>query len=227
MILTDELSLLITKKYFDMAELDVQPKERKSSVIPWLLLALGVIALVVFLTRNNANDYDDREANRSTTTYNNTTEHAAASSATWTDINFNVPRLSYDEVKDRNIELKGNEDYAIYSLRENLLFDKDQAALKPGAEATLKEVANSISKRYQQGMVRIYGFTDADGDAGHNMQLARQRAEAVRNWLVQNGAVAQDRISLQSEGEQHPAASNTTEAGKQQNRRVEIVARKS
>jgi outer membrane protein OmpA-like peptidoglycan-associated protein len=217
---------IYSQKFKIMAELDVQPRERKSSIIPWLLLALGVIALVVFLTRNNDRD-ENREATKSTTTYNNTTEHAAAGTAAWSDINFSAPRVSYDEVGNRDIQVRGNEDYAIYSLEENLLFDKDQAALKSGAEESLRDIAASINKRYQQGMVRIYGFTDSDGSDAHNKQLAQQRAQTVRDWLVQQGSVPQDRISLQAEGEQHPVASNDSEKGKQQNRRVEIVARRS
>ena len=72
--------------------------------------------------------------------------------------------------------------------------------------------------------MRVYGFTDAQGSAGYNKELAQQRADAVKSWLSSNGIDA-GRISVNAIGEGQPVATNNTEAGRQQNRRVEIVAR--
>ncbi len=95
------------------------------------------------------------------------------------------------------------------------------------AEQDLKQITASIGKRYNGGNIRVYGYTDAVGSAGYNKELAEQRAEAVRGWLVKNGNVAEDRVTLHPVGEARPVASNATEEGRQQNRRVEIVARGS
>lgn len=209
-----------------MAEIEVQPK-KKSSILPWLLLALGVIALIIFLARRGGND----DAAAAVTTPD-TLSNASGSTAmgnnganTWGDIDFNAPRVSYNEITNQDIEVRGNNSYGIYGVGENILFDEDKATIRAGAEENLKQIAASIGQRYNNGEIRIYGYTDAQGSAGYNKELAEQRAEAVRNWLTQNGNVATDRISVHPVGEANPVASNSTEQGRQQNRRVEIVAR--
>jgi outer membrane protein OmpA-like peptidoglycan-associated protein len=143
----------------------------------------------------------------------------------WNDVDFNAPAVTYDEVSDKNINVRGNNNYGIYGVGENILFDEGKSTLRSGAEANLRQIVGSIDKRYSGSNVRVYGYTDAVGSAGYNKELAEQRAEAVRNWLVQNGNVAENRISVHPVGEGQPVASNSTEQGRQQNRRVEIVAR--
>ena len=207
-----------------MAEIDVQPKKKSAgSILPWLLLALGVIALSIFLFRKK--DNNDTYANRENTAYDSPSTHAAAGTA-WNTVDWNAPAASYDEITDRNIAVRSKDNYSIYGLGENVLFDKDAAAIRPDAEANLKQIAASINKRYNGGEVGVFGFTDATGSAGHNEELSRKRAEAVKDWLQKNGNIGSDHISVQPEGESKPVASNATEEGKQQNRRVEIVARK-
>lgn len=208
-----------------MAEIDVQPKKRSGSFLPWLLLALGVIALAVFLFRKKDNDHNEASTNNAAASYNNTSTNAAADG--WSGINWNAPPVRYDEVTNKDIEVRGDDTYGIYGLGENILFDKDAATISSRAEDNLKQVAESINKRYKGGDVRVFGFTDATGSAGHNQELSRQRADAVKNWLSQHGNIDAAHISMQPEGESNPVASNSTEEGKQQNRRVEIVARKS
>jgi outer membrane protein OmpA-like peptidoglycan-associated protein len=73
--------------------------------------------------------------------------------------------------------------------------------------------------------VGVFGFADATGSEGHNQDLSQQRAETVRSWLVKHG-IDDSHVSIQAKGENNPVATNSTEEGKQQNRRVEIVARK-
>lgn len=203
-----------------MAEIDVEPKKHRGSILPWLLLGLVVLGLAIYLFSRR---HDDAYQARSTQT--STTSHAAE--AGWSTVDWNAPRAHYEEITDRNIEVRGNDQYTIYGLGENVLFDKDAASIRSGAEGNLKQIAASINKRYQGGEVRLYGFTDATGSEGHNQELSAQRAAAVKDWLSQHGNIAADRISTEAEGESHPVASNATEEGKQQNRRVEIVARKS
>ncbi|HZH67475.1 MAG TPA: OmpA family protein [Flavisolibacter sp.] len=204
-----------------MAELNVQPK-KSTSILPWILLLLGIAALIWFLTRSK----DDKEVattDTTTTTANNSTSNTAAT-ADWSRVDFNAPSLDYDEITDKNINVRGNSDYGIYGLGENILFDEGKATIRPDAEANLKQIVGSIGKRYNGGEVRVYGFTDAQGSAGYNKDLAQQRADAVKAWMSSNGFDA-GRISVNAIGEGQPVATNNTEAGREQNRRVEIVAR--
>lgn len=205
-----------------MAELNVQPKKR-TNILPWLLLLAGIIALIWWLTR-------DKKENVATTPPADTVSTQPAINTTtstdWNGIDFNSPDLSYDEITDKNINVRGNNNYGIYGLGENILFDEGKATIRTDAAANLKQITGSIDKRYNGGQVRVYGYTDSTGSAGANMQLAQQRADAVKTWLQSNGMDASS-ISVNAVGEARPVATNSTEAGRQQNRRVEIVARGS
>lgn len=214
-----------------MAELDVQPK-KKTSWLPWLLLALGLIAGLFYLLKSCNKDKETVATTQSTTdTASNTTGAnqavAGVTTPTWDSINFNSPEAKYDEITNHDISIRGNDNYAIYSIGENIIFGTDKSTIRPEAEANLKQLASSITKRFNGGEIRIYGHTDSTGSTGHNQELAEQRAAAVRDWLVKNANVDQNRISLHPVGASQPVASNETAKGRQQNRRVEIVARKS
>ncbi len=148
----------------------------------------------------------------------------AKASDAWATVDWNSPIVKYDEVKNTNISIRGNDNYGIYSLGENVLFETGKADIKKDAAANLTEVAASINKHYGSGKVKVYGYTDATGAADANATLSRQRAEAVKMWLVSNGNITEDRISMYAEGESHPVASNEAAEGRQQNRRVEIAA---
>jgi len=206
-----------------MAEINVEPKKKRSgSILPWVLGVLALVVVCFLLFRNK--DKSDSYADRDRTTYNNASDNAAAATG-WNAIDWNAPSTRYDEVTDRSIEVRSKDNYAIYGLGEDVLFDKDAATIRPDAEANLKQIAASINKRYDGGQVGVFGFTDASGSQEHNQQLSQQRAEAVKTWLAKNG-INDDHISIQAKGENNPAASNATDEGQQKNRRVEIVARK-
>lgn len=169
-----------------MAELDVQPKKRSShSFIPWLLLAMGVIALVFFITRNGERYADDARpvAGTEATTYTTTSENAAR--ADWKEIDFyNAPVASFNELKNNDVEVRGNENYAIYRIDADDLFD-DGLELKKDAGKKLSEIVNSINTRFSNGEVRLYGNSDTQNDATANTQV--KRMEVMKNWLEQNG----------------------------------------
>lgn len=205
-----------------MAELHVQPK-KKSSILPWLLLLLGVAALIWYLTSRGKDEVTTTNVDATAPVTNSSTSNNAAASD-WSDIDFNAPAVNYDEVTDQNINVRGNNAYGIYGLGENVLFDEAKATIRPDAEANLKQVVSSIDKRYNGGVIRIYGYTDAQGGPDYNKDLAQQRADAVQTWLIANG-IDGSRISVNGIGESKPVATNETEAGRQQNRRVEIVAK--
>ena len=146
--------------------------------------------------------------------------------ADW-DVDLNLPAVNWPEFKNTDVEVRGNDRYSVYSLGENVLFDTGKSEIKKGAEANLQKISSSIAQRSKDGQVRIYGYTDATGNAAANKELAEKRAEAVKNWLQKNGNIDAARLSVHPVGEARPAASNATAQGRQQNRRVEIVVRNS
>ena len=144
----------------------------------------------------------------------------------WARVDWNSPVLKYDEVKSADVNIRGNDQYGIYGLGENVLFETGKAEIRAAAMDNLTQVAASINQRYTDGKVKVYGYTDATGAADANQALSQQRADAVKNYLSAKGNIAADRITMYAEGEARPVASNENAAGREQNRRVEIVAMK-
>jgi len=103
----------------------------------------------------------------------------------------------------------------------DVLFDTGQANLKPGAELTVERLAQFLVSN-PQTKVRIEGFTDSTGSEEFNELLSQRRADAVANALRQQD-VPTSQMQTIGRGEEFPVASNSTAAGRQQNRRVEIV----
>lgn len=106
----------------------------------------------------------------------------------------------------------------------DVLFDFDKATLKPGGERAVNNLYTFL-KEYPERRVMIEGYTDNVGPAEYNKQLSRRRANAVRKALMEKG-IRSMRIQIRGYGERYPVASNSTEAGRQQNRRVEVVISK-
>lgn len=208
-----------------MANIDVQPK-RGSNWLLWLVLAIIILALLFLLLRGCHGTPLPTATTDSTKGATGVTTTGANAAAGYWDVDMNAPKASYDEITDTSINVRGDDGYGIYGMGENILFDEGKSTLRPDAEKNLKQIAASINKRFKGGNVRVYGYTDSLGTAGANKELAGQRAEAVRNWFSSNGGIPAGNISVNAVGEQQPVASNKTEEGRQQNRRVEVVAKK-
>jgi len=103
----------------------------------------------------------------------------------------------------------------------DVLFDFNQATLKPGAQLRLAKVSGILGA-YPDLRLEIDGFTDNKGTPEYNMTLSDKRAKAVRDFLVSQG-VSTDAVTTKGFGESNPVATNATAAGRQQNRRVELV----
>jgi outer membrane protein OmpA-like peptidoglycan-associated protein len=104
-----------------------------------------------------------------------------------------------------------------------VLFDFDSARIKPGFMSTLNEVAGILNQD-TRSTVQIIGHTDSTGDASYNLRLSRERANAVADALSARG-VSYNRLYTEGRGEEQPIASNDTESGRRQNRRVELFIR--
>ena len=103
----------------------------------------------------------------------------------------------------------------------DVLFETDQATLKPGATLNLSKLVQVLNEHPNRSII-IEGHTDSTGSADYNQQLSQRRAEAVANFLRSQG-IAEERIMARGYGEAYPVAPNQNAAGRQQNRRVEIV----
>lgn len=115
----------------------------------------------------------------------------------------------------------------VLTLPENVLFDFDEATLRPDAETALAKIQTVLAE-YPDAPVQVVGHTDAKGADAYNQTLSERRAQAVEAWIAGRG-VAASRLSSVGRGETEPVADNETAsgaddpAGRQQNRRVEIV----
>ena len=102
-----------------------------------------------------------------------------------------------------------------------IFFDPGKSQLKPGAKKTLQRIAAQL-KGDESIRVSVEGHTDNTGNSEKNMEISEKRAEAVREYLVSQG-MPDDRIMATGKGESEAVATNKTAAGRQQNRRVELV----
>src|SRR5690606_23707806 len=107
----------------------------------------------------------------------------------------------------------------------DVLFAVDRAELQPGARADLARLA-AFLREHPDRPVRVEGHTDSTGSAAYNLRLSEARAQSVASALIEQG-VPPGRIETHGFGQTLPVASNDTAAGRQQNRRVEIVIGKA
>lgn len=105
-----------------------------------------------------------------------------------------------------------------------ILFDVGQATIRDSSAAQLAEVG-ALLKADPALALEVIGHTDNTGTAAANLTLSRQRAEAVKNWLVKTHAIDAARLTTSGRGDTVPVADNATDAGRAQNRRVELVKR--
>ena len=133
--------------------------------------------------------------------------------------------LQFKEITSSGVSVRGDGAYSIYSVEEKVLFDSEKAEIKPGATETLRQITGSIGQRYGTSQVRVMGFADSRGDKSYNRELSEERAQAVKSYLVGTGKIDAARVSTEPMGETMPVATNTTPAGRQENRRVEIAVR--
>jgi len=103
---------------------------------------------------------------------------------------------------------------------DRLLFDTGSATLQPASNDQLHSVA-AILAAYPEVKIKIGGYTDNTGDQAANLKLSQDRADSVKAELQKLG-VAPDRMEAQGYGEDHPVADNSTDEGRQKNRRISL-----
>jgi outer membrane protein OmpA-like peptidoglycan-associated protein len=108
----------------------------------------------------------------------------------------------------------------VLNMPSNITFATDSANVNPGFNQTLVSVA-LVLKEFDRTIVDVYGHTDSQGDDAYNLALSQRRAVSVATILANQG-IDQRRFYIEGKGEASPIASNATEQGRAQNRRVEI-----
>jgi outer membrane protein OmpA-like peptidoglycan-associated protein len=119
-----------------------------------------------------------------------------------------------------NLQLRQTESGVVVTLGD-VLFESGQTELRKEAMASLVEVVDLLQSEPDK-KIRIEGHSDSVGDANTNLEISQKRADAVLEALVSLGVEA-ERVTTQGMGEDFPIASNETEEGRAQNRRVDVI----
>jgi outer membrane protein OmpA-like peptidoglycan-associated protein len=109
----------------------------------------------------------------------------------------------------------------LLTIEEPILFDFDSAELKPESREALDDIADVLAF-YETAPVVVVGHTDNVGSREYNVDLSQRRARAVVDALSRRG-IAADRLTFEGRAFDEPVASNDTDEGRQQNRRVEVL----
>lgn len=120
-----------------------------------------------------------------------------------------------------DLEARPTDRGLVLTLGSDVLFDFDSAELRAGAQRSIERIAEFLGE-YSERQVMVEGFTDSTGSRDYNLGLSERRAQAVRSALIEQG-VADSRVLTRGFGPDFPVASNNSEAGRQLNRRVEVI----
>lgn len=126
------------------------------------------------------------------------------------------------EIDVNTIENVKTIDYLAGFKVNNIEFDLNSSVVPPMFHGELNKLGDFLQE-HPKAYVILSGYTDITGSDEYNLWLARRRAESVQNYLTQNSSVSIGRIITQWYGKEDPVASNDTDEGRQQNRRVESI----
>ena len=125
------------------------------------------------------------------------------------------------ELAGTGVQVARDGDNVRLIMPNSITFNTNEATIKTSANKVLDSVA-LVAKEYDKTKLQIVGYTDSTGNDKINIPLSQRRALAVANYLALRGVPA-ERLNAYGAGAQNPIASNATEEGKSQNRRVEIT----
>ena len=129
-------------------------------------------------------------------------------------------RALRERTANTGIDVQRQGDNITLNLPDGITFDFGKSALKPQFYTALNGVASTL-REYNQTMVEVVGHTDSVGSDAVNQRLSEERANAVAQYLTAQG-VQRERMETMGAGKRYPIADNSTDAGRAQNRRVEI-----
>ncbi|MBD3679102.1 MAG: OmpA family protein [Rhodobacteraceae bacterium] len=127
------------------------------------------------------------------------------------------------EIGDDRVSIINTGEELIVRMPQDILFAFDSASVRPDLQDDLRALSRNL-QRYPDTTVDVIGHTDNVGSAAYNQDLSARRAGAVASVLINSG-VAPYRVRSYGRGESQPIASNLSDSGRAQNRRVEIIIR--
>jgi outer membrane protein OmpA-like peptidoglycan-associated protein len=130
-------------------------------------------------------------------------------------------RTLRDQLAGTGVDVVRQGDNITLNMPEAITFGFDQSNLQPQFYPVLDRLAGTL-QQYNQTIVEVAGHTDSKGTDQYNQALSMRRADSVANYLMSRGLM-RDRFIVTGAGESRPVASNDTDAGRAQNRRVEIT----
>jgi outer membrane protein OmpA-like peptidoglycan-associated protein len=212
---------------------DVRKAESSSAkwLIPLLLVGAGLFALFFFSKGCNRKEASTAVATETVDTITTETEEVVEEpkDALGNFFKFKLPNGIELNAPEFGIENKLNTwlmdetkvvDKTTWFNFDRLLFDTGKATLRPESQEQLKNMVE-ILKAYPAVELKLGGYTDNVGDPAFNLKLSGDRAKSVMDEMIKMG-IAKDRLESEGYGEQFPVASNDTEEGKAQNRRIAV-----
>ncbi|GAB4028532.1 OmpA family protein [Spirosoma gilvum] len=225
---------------------DDEPSSGGNRWLPWLLLALGALALFFILRSCNTDQKPVESTTEAVIDSTSSTMSAAADSAEVTldsaaqafkdataklgaffkrklpsGIELNIPELGVENKLVQFIEDKSKPvDKTTWFNFDRLLFDTGKSTLRPESQEQLTNIA-TILKEYPNVHIKLGGYTDNTGSAAINKKLSQERADSVMSELVKLG-IDKSRLEAEGYGPEHPVASNDTPEGRAENRRIAI-----
>lgn len=189
---------------------EIHIEKKKTNWLAWIALLLGVLALLLALSRCHR---DDTTTTAVTTTENSSEVVAATPNAPESSVLTGTSGLA--------TYFAGTQPAPQTFTFDTLKFDTAKSEIRPVDRAEVDQVATVLAK-YPSSHIRIAGYADARGSDAANVALGKARADSVKAALVAKG-VAADRIATASGGDSDPVNTNATAAGQAENRRTELI----
>jgi outer membrane protein OmpA-like peptidoglycan-associated protein len=198
-------------------------KKKGFNWLPWLLLALGLLALLLALSRCDRNEDAVAPVAGPTTAANadGTAAGAAGAGAVVATTPNAATSAAATGTSGLDTFLGGSEPTPRTFQFEKLNFDTAKSIVRAADAAEIDQVAATLTQ-YPNARIRIAGYADARGTEPANMALGKARADSIKAALVGKGIDA-GRIETVSGGENDPIDTNATASGRFENRRTELV----
>lgn len=126
-----------------------------------------------------------------------------------------------EELQGTGVSVTRIGDDIILNMPGNITFDVNQSAISASFYPVLNSVAK-VAREFNKTLIDVAGHTDSTGTVAYNMDLSRQRADSVNQYL-QNQGIDASRVFAEGYGPHYPIADNSTAQGRSENRRVEIA----